>query len=266
MLIIGERINGMFTDIGNAIADKDKKPVQDMALKQIENCAGALDINVGTRVPKAERADVMKWLVETVREVTDIPLAIDNPALSTMRVGIEAASKGGSAIINSTTGQEDKLDGFMKLAKEFSAGIIGLSIDEKGVAATADAKIEIGMRIIASAMENEVPVDQVYLDPIILPVNCNQSAPGIVLDTIRQFTMLSDPAPHVVIGLSNLSQGTQERHLINRTFLVMAIAAGLDSSIQDPLDTELTDAMITAELLLNKSIYSDSYLKAYRQR
>ena len=104
MFIIGERINGMFTDIGDGIAAKDKKPIQAMAEKQIENCASALDINVGTRVPKAERAEVMKWLVETVREVTDMPLAIDNPALSTMRVGIEAACKGGPCIINSTTG------------------------------------------------------------------------------------------------------------------------------------------------------------------
>jgi 5-methyltetrahydrofolate corrinoid/iron sulfur protein methyltransferase len=78
--------------------------------------------------------------------------------------------------------------------------------------------------------------------------------------------MLSDPAPHVVVGLSNLSQGALERRLINRTFLVMAIAAGLDASIHDPLDDEMTDAMITAELLLNKTIYSDSFLKAYRQR
>ena len=153
-----------------------------------------------------------------------------------------------------------------KLAKEFNAGIIGLSIDEHGVAATVDAKVEIGMRIIAAAMEAGISPDSVYLDPIILPINCNQQAPGIVLETIRQFKMLSDPAPHVVVGLSNLSQGTQERHLINRTFLVMAIAAGLDTSIQDPLDHEMTDAMITTELLLNKTIYSDSFLKAYRQQ
>jgi 5-methyltetrahydrofolate corrinoid/iron sulfur protein methyltransferase len=266
MFIIGERINGMFTDIGDGIAAKDKKPIQAMAEKQIENCASALDINVGTRVPKAERAEVMQWLVETVREVTDMTLVIDNPALSTMRVGIEAATKGGKAIINSTTGQADKVDGFMQLAQDCSAGVIGLAIDEQGVAATADAKVEIGMRIIASAMEHDVSLEDIYLDPIVLPVNCNQQAPGIVLETIQQFKMLSDPAPHVVVGLSNLSQGTQERPLINRTFLTMAIAAGLDCSIQDPLDTDMTDAMITAELLLNKAIYSDSYLKAYRQK
>ncbi len=183
-----------------------------------------------------------------------------------MRVGVIAAAKGGlPVVINSTIGQQDKLEAFMALAHEFDASIIGLSIDEKGVAASCDEKLEIGMRTIAAAMEAGVPVENVYLDPIILPVNVNQTAPGIVLETIRQIKMLSDPAPHVVVGLSNLGQGALEKHLINRTFLVMAIGAGMDASIHDPLDEELTNAMVTAELLLNKSIYSDSYLKAYRQ-
>ena len=96
-------------------------------------------------------------------------------------------------------------------------------------------------------------------------MNCDQKAPGIVLETISQFRLLSDPAPHVVVGLSNLSQGASERPLINRTFLVMAMAHGLDASIHDPLDEELTNAMITAELLLNRTIYSNSFLTAYRQ-
>lgn len=267
MLVIGERINGMFTGIGNAIAAKDKKPIYEMAEKQMASGADALDINVGTRVPKAERPAVMQWLVEATREVSNKTLSIDSPSIEVMRVGLTGACKnGGKAIINSTTGQQDKLDAFMKLAKEFEAGIIGLSIDEKGVASTAEAKTEIGMRTIAAAMEVGLDVTNVYLDPIILPVNCNQQAPGIVLETIRQFKMLSDPSPHIVMGLSNLSQGASERSLINRTFLVMSIAAGMDASIHDPMDVELTDAMVTAEMLLNKSIYSDSFLKAYRQK
>ena len=265
MFVIGERINGMFTDIGDAIANKDVKPVQSMVDKKIAAGADALDINVGTRVPKAERADVMQWLVKATREVTDKPLAVDNPALSTMRVGIEAGCKGGKMIINSTTGQQDKLDGFMQLAKEFEAGIVCLSIDENGVASTTDAKLEIAMRALAAATEVDVPMEDIYLDPIILPVNCDQKAPGMVLETISQFKLLSDPAPHVVIGLSNLSQGATERALINRTFLVMAIANGLDASIHDPLDEVLMNEMITAEVLFDKTIYSNSYLQAYRQ-
>lgn len=266
MIVIGERINGMFKVIGDALQARDKKPVQEMAETQLAHGANMLDINVGTRVPKAERAEAMKWLVEATREVTDIPLSIDNPGLETVRVGLQAATGKGRAIINSTTGQADKLAAFMKLAKEFEAGIVGLSIDENGVAATSEGKVEIGMRIVAAAVEADVPIEDVYLDPIILPINCDQKTPGIVLATISQFKLLSDPAPHVVVGLSNLSQGASERSLINRTFLALAIGAGLDASIHDPLDEELTNVMITAELLLNKTIYSDSYLTAYRQR
>jgi 5-methyltetrahydrofolate corrinoid/iron sulfur protein methyltransferase len=265
MIVIGERINGMFKNIGDAIAAKDAAPVRRMAEQQLAAGADALDINVGTRVPKGERGEVMEWLVAAVREVTSAPLAIDNPSLETMRRGVSLASKKGKAIINSTTGQADKLAGFMALAREFGAGIICLAIDENGVASTPESKAEIGMREMAAAMEAGVPNEDIYLDPIILPLNCEQKAPGIVLQTISQFKLLADPAPHVVIGLSNLSQGASERPLINRTFLTMAIGAGLDASIQDPLDEELMNAMITAELLLNKSIYSDSYLKAYRQ-
>jgi len=266
MFVIGERINGMFTSIGDAIQAKDPQPIRSMAEGQIAAGANALDINVGTRVPKNERPAVMKWLVESTREVTDICLAIDTPNLEVMRIGLEAACRKGPGMINSTTGQADKLVQFMNLAKEFNASIIGLAIDENGVASTADAKVEIGMRELAAAMEAGLTPDQVYLDPITLPLNCAQQAPAIMLETIRQFKMLSDPAPHVVIGLSNLSQGATERGLINRAFLVMAVQAGLDASIHDPLDTELMDAMITAEVLLNKMIYSDSYLKAYRQK
>jgi len=266
MFVIGERTNGMFTSIGDAILAKDPQPVRAMAEQQLGCGANALDINVGTRVPKAERPAVMQWLVATTREVTDICLAIDTPNLEVMRVGLEAACRKGTGMINSTTGQADKLAAFMQLASEFKARIIGLAIDENGVAATADAKVEIGMRVLAAALDVGLSADEVYLDPITLPLNCAQNAPGIMLETIRQFKLLSDPAPHVVIGLSNLSQGATERGLINRSFLVMAIQAGLDASIHDPLDEELMNAMITAEVLLNRMIYSDSYLKAYRQK
>ena len=126
MFVIGERINGMFQVIGEAIANKDKKPVRDMAERQLAAGADALDINVGTRVPKAERAAAMKWLVEATREVTDKPLSIDNPGLETVRVGLQAATGKGRAIINSTTGQAEKLAAFMELAHEFNAGIVGL--------------------------------------------------------------------------------------------------------------------------------------------
>src|SRR4030043_801334 len=117
MIVIGERINGMFRAIGNAIAAKDRKPIQEMAERQLAAGADVLDINVGTGVSKAERPEVMKWMAEATREVTDKPLSTDSPHIDVMRAGLEVACKKGSAIINSTTGAQDRLDALLSLAK-----------------------------------------------------------------------------------------------------------------------------------------------------
>lgn len=262
MIVIGERINGMFKTVNAAIQERNKAVIQDLALKQLAEGAQMLDINVGTAT--ADPIEAMQWLVHTVREVTDVPLSIDSPNLATVKAGLEACS--GAKMINSTTGQEEVLNNFLSLAKEHDASIVALCMDEKGVPVDVDGRVEIAMRVIAKAMEFDIPIDKLFIDPIVLPVKADQTGPGKVLESIKQFTMLSDPAPHIIIGLSNLSQGAVDRKLINRVFLAMAIGMGLDAAILDPLDTELMDTLITAEMLMNRTIYSDSFLKAYRQR
>ena len=260
MIVIGERINGMFKVIKEAIVSGDKKPVQDMALKQIEAGATMLDINVGPT--SAEPEKTMVWLVEAVQEVTDITLSIDSPKFPVMKAGLEACKN--KKLMNSTTGREDDLTKFMPLAVEHDADIIGLTIDENGVPNSAEGRSEIALKILSTAMENGIDPTRLFIDPIVLPVKADQKSPAFVLEAINQFTMLCDPPPHIVVGLSNLSQTAIDRKIINRTFLAMGIARGLDAAIIDPLDTDLMDAMITAELLMNKTIYSDSFLKAYR--
>lgn len=262
MIVIGERINGMFKAVNQAIQDRDKAVIQDLAQRQLAEGADKLDINVGTAT--ADPIAGMRWLVETVREVTDAPLSIDNPNINTIKAGLEACT--GEKMINSTTGSDEALDTFFPLAKEHNASVIALCIDDKGVPVSVEGRCEIALRIVAKAMEHGIPVEDLYIDPIVLPVKASQTGPGVVLECIKQFSVLSDPPPHIIIGLSNLSQGAVDRKLINRTFLAMAVGAGLDAAILDPLDTELMDAMITAEMLMNRAIYSDSFLKAYRQK
>jgi len=116
-----------------------------------------------------------------------------------------------------------------------------------------------------AAMEHGVPVEHLYIDPITLPVKAVQDQCPRLLQALGQFRQLSDPPPHTVIGLSNVSQRAQEKHLLDRIFLVMCMAHGLDSVILDPLDKELMDSLITAELLLDKQLYCDAYLEAYRR-
>jgi len=261
MIVIGERINGMFKAVRKAIQAQDKAAIQDIAKKQIEAGANMLDVNVGPAA--ADEVAAMQWLVETIQEVTDIPLAIDSAKPPVVRAGLKACKK--KALINSTTGETEKLTTLIGLAKEFNAGILGLTMDEKGIPDSIQARMEIGLKILAAAMEAGIPTDDVHLDPVILPVKFGQPQIKILLHTIRELKQLSDPAPKIVCGLSNVSQGTLDRPMVNRTALVMALAWGLDEAIVDPNDKELMDAMITAELLLNKFIYCDSYLTAYRK-
>ena len=153
-----------------------------------------------------------------------------------------------------------------ELAKKYNAQVIGLAMDKSGVPNNKEKRLELAATIVAKAMDYGINPEDLYLDPIVLPVNVAQTQGKEVLESIREFRMLCDPAPQTTVGLSNVSQGTKARPIINRTFVAMAIANGLTSAILDPLDKELMNALITAELILNKNIYCDSFLEAYRKK
>ena len=259
MFVIGERVNGMFLDVKKGIQEKDKSIIQKVALDQVAAGANALDINVGPASDKPLEA--MVWLVEAVQEVTSITLCIDTPKFDVMKAGLEACKN--PKVINSTKGEEDKLDKFMPLAKEHDASIIGLCINEKGIPKDVNGRVETAALIAMKAMEHGVDTDKLYIDPIVMPGNVAQDQALIVLEAMSQFKMLSDPAPHIVVGLSNLGQGAKERELLTRTWIVMGVLSGLDAAIMDADDDKMKEAFITAELLMNKAIYSDSYIKAY---
>ena len=260
MYSIGERINGMFKSVAAAIQTQNPEPIQKLAKAQLEAGASALDVNVGPAAAEAKAA--MEWLVKTIREVTDVALAIDTTKPDVMARGLELAGPG--SIINSSKGQQEQLDIFLPMAVEHEASIIVLTIDENGIPRDASGRDEIALRAVAAAMEKGLPPERLMIDAVILPVNVAQPTPGHVLETIRNVKLLSDPPPKTVLGLSNVSQGTTQRALINRTYLVMALAAGLDAAILDVLDSPIMDAMITSELLLNNAVYCDDFLKAYR--
>lgn len=264
MIPIGERINGMFLDVKKAIAEKDKKPIQELALKQKQAGAAYLDCNVGTAA--ADQEAVMRWLVETIQEATDTPIAIDSQKLNVVRAGLAAIDNPKGCLVNSCSGDEAKLDVYLPMCVENNARLIALTMNKEGVPQSIDKRVEIAAAIIGKAAEHGMPTDRLFLDPIILPINVPgaQAQPGYILEALSQIRIMTDPPVHITCGLSNLSQGTVERSIISRTFVVMAAAVGLDSAIVDVLDTELMDAWITADMLLNKQIYSDSFLKAAR--
>jgi 5-methyltetrahydrofolate corrinoid/iron sulfur protein methyltransferase len=143
--------------------------------------------------------------------------------------------------------------------------IITLTMDKNGVPQDIDTRVAIAAEIVSKAMEKGFDTQRLFIDPIILPVKVPnaQVQPSNILTAMDQIRYLSEPAPHMTIGLSNLSQGATERSLINRVFLAMAISRGLDSAIVDVLDEKLMNVLATAEMLMNKQIYSDSFLKVY---
>lgn len=262
MIIIGERINGMFKDIGQAVREHNPEPLQHWAKKQQEAGATYLDVNTG---PNAEDQVVaMEWMVNVVQEVSDLPLCLDSTNYDAIEAGLKLCKK--PAIINSCPAERAKIERVFPMAVQYGAKIIGLTMDEKGIPKNADNRIALAMELVASADEFGLPMEDLFIDPLILPVNVAQDHAPEVLEAIKQVKILSNPAPKTVLGLSNVSQKSPDRPLINRTYLAMAMACGLDAIIADANDDALMDTAATGEILLNQSVYCDSYIKVFKSR
>lgn len=262
--IIGERINGLFKDIREAVANRDPKPIQEWARKQYEAGAHWLDVNTGPVADKNEQAEIMAWMVKTAQEAVDLPCCIDSTNLMAIEEGLKVHK--GKAMINSTTAEQAKMDAFFPLAAKYNAAIVALAMNEKGVPKSSDDRIALAMELVANADGYGIPMEDLYIDPLVLPVNVAQEHAPEALEALRQVKMLANPAPRTTVGLSNISQKAPDRALINRTFLAMAMVCGLDSAIMDANDDALVDTAATASIILNQSIYCDSYIKMFRNR
>jgi 5-methyltetrahydrofolate corrinoid/iron sulfur protein methyltransferase len=259
MIFIGERINGGFKDIVKAVKEKNSDIIKKWAIRQTQARANYIDVNIGAVSNKVE--DYI-WMIETVQETVPTPISIDTNKLEFVKEALKLCQK--APLINSTTAHDEKLDQLVGLAVEHEVSLIGVCMDEKGSPQDVNRRVELGAKIFTYAVERGLPPERLFLDPVIMPLKFLQPQATNVLEAISQFKLLSDPPPHVAVGLSNISSQTMESKLINRTFLVMAIEAGLDAVICDVTDTELVNATITAELIKGKHIYSDSFLKAYQ--
>jgi 5-methyltetrahydrofolate corrinoid/iron sulfur protein methyltransferase len=262
MIIIGERINGMFKDIAKAIREQDPGPVQEWARKQERNGAHYLDINVGPSSPAP--IDAMKWLVEVTQEASDLPLCLDSTKYDAIEEGLKLCKR--PAMINSVPAEMPKMERVFSMAAEYGAEIIALAMNKEGIPKDADSRIGLAAELVATADAFGIAPDMLYIDPLVLPCNVAQDHGPEVMRTLREIKLISDPAPKTVVGLSNVSQGTKNRELINRTFAVMAMANGLDAGIVDANDDELMAAIASARIILNMDIYCDSYVDVFIQR
>ncbi len=260
MILIGERVNAGFKDIKAAIEGKDPKPIKKWARIQADAGASYIDVNLGTVSNKP--ADLC-WMIEQVQEEVDVPISIDNNKPSMLREAIPVCTK--PPLINSTTAVEEKMNELFPLVAKHDASIIGLVMDESGSPTSADKRVENAAKLFEKALEHELSPQQLFIDPIIMPLKFMQEQAVEILNAVSQFRLLSEPPCHIVCGLSNISNGAKHQKLINRTFLVMLIAHGLDAAIMDVTDEEMIAGMLTAELVMNRSIYADSYIQAFKK-
>ena len=220
MIAIGERINGMFDDVKRAIADNDKKVIQDLAKRQTDAGASYLDVNVGTAA--ADQQATISWLVETIQETCSTPLCLDSQKPDVIAAGLKVADTSNGILLNSTPlnkrNDDTILDKYIEMAEEAGpeGKLIALTMDKNGVPQDVDTRVAIAAEIVQKAMEKGFGSNRLFIDPIILPVNVPnaQIQPTNILDAIGQIKYLADPAPHITMGLSNLSQGTTERSLL----------------------------------------------------
>lgn len=238
MYIIGENIQILAPRIKAAIADRDPAYIRELARAQVDHGAQTLDLNIGPR--KRDGIEVMQWMIDEVYdEVGPVPLSLDTTNASAIEAGLKRCKELGiQAMINSTSADPDRLNTTMPMAAEYGARIIALSMD-KNIPATADGRVGLAMEVLVpKAEELGIPIENIYLDPLVLTVNgCQEHGPE-TLNAIRSFKMLWDPSPMTTVGLSNISNSVphENRSLLNRTYLVMLMAAGLDTAIADPLD------------------------------
>jgi len=259
MFAIGERINGMFKDVGRAIESRDAGPIQELALKQIKGGANALDLNVGP--VRGGQLDNLLWLIETVQEVTQATLCIDTAKPEVMMEAVPTCKN--PAIINSSKAVEAQLETYLDLAQRTGASLVALTIDETGVPKDVDGRVQMGATIVTKAMEAGLEMNRLFVDPVILPIYVAPKQPRFLLEAIGQMRMLTDPPPNFVIGLSNVSQNCRERSLLDRAYVAMAIGAGLNAAILNVLHSELMEVAIAAEVLMEKHLYCDDFVAAY---
>ena len=260
MLIIGERINASRKAIAEAIASRNTALIQNEAKIQAAAGADYIDVNAGTFV--GEEAKYLKWLMETVQEVVDIPLCIDSPDPAVIKAVLPLAKR--TPMINSITLEPSRLEGILALVVEYKAKVIGLCQSEDAVANTAVEKILMAGQVVEKVEAFGIPRHNLYIDPLVYPLATNHESALATLDAIEQI-MTEFIGVHTTCGLTNVSHGLPARKLVNRTFLAAAILRGLDSAILDPTDKELYGALKAALMICGRDEFCMEYIKGFRE-
>jgi len=259
MLIIGEKLSIIAKKVREAMTKKDKGPIQDIATAQWKAGAGMIDANIGPAEDGGEA--LMEWMVTTIQEVVPLPLCLDTTNYKAIEAGLKIHNnKWGKPLINSTSNDPERFP-MLELAAKHNAQIIGLTVGKGGLPADAEERAAIAAEIMGRAMEYGVPLEDLYLDPLVLQIATSQDHAFHVIKAIKMFQELNDPPMKTVVGLSNVSNGCpkQLRPILNSYFLALLIYEGLTAAIADP--HEITPTVKTINVILGKTLYAHSYLE-----
>ncbi|ADL12582.1 methyltetrahydrofolate cobalamin methyltransferase [Acetohalobium arabaticum] len=257
MIIIGELINTSREEVEPAVKDRDKEFIQELAKKQEEAGVDYVDVNCGTLI--REEPEALEWLVETVQEAVDVPLCIDSPDPKAIKQGLEAHE--GKALVNSITAEDERYDEVLPLIKEYDANIVALVMNDNGMPDDATDRIEVATELVDNLLEDGIPAEDIFVDPIIQPIGTDSEMGEHILNAVEEISSKYEDI-HITCGLSNISHGLPQRQLLNQAYLVLAMSRGMDSAILDPLDEKIMSLAQASDTLLGKDQYCSDYIKA----
>jgi 5-methyltetrahydrofolate--homocysteine methyltransferase len=258
--IIGERINPTGRKkLAEELRGGDLSTVELDTHAQVEAGADMLDVNAG--IPLVDEAELLAKMLQTVQAAADIPICIDSSVIEALEAGLSVYE--GKALVNSVTGEDDRLEEILPLVAKHGAAVIGLANDETGIPETPQQRLEIATKIVSAAGDHGIPPEDVVIDPLAMTVGADTEA---VTTTLQTISLIRDNlGVNMCLGASNVSFGLPERHVLNAAFLPMAMAAGLTSAIMNTAEV-CVQAVRGADLLLGHDAWGASWIAAHRAR
>lgn len=264
MLIIGEKINATRSAVKKIISERNKAELLKLAKRQAAGGADYIDVNVATGVGgRKEEAAAMTWAVSTIARELDGCVCIDSADPHVITAGL-AAMEGDCAMVNSVKANDENLKAVLPVVAAKKALLVALAMDDSGIPPDVSGRISACEQIAAACKIHGVSMDKVYFDPLVLPISADMRSGRVTLETLGKIKQIF-PESSTVTGLSNVSYGLPRRGRLNAAFLQMAVYAGLDAAIVDPLDTDILNGIRTAEVLVGKDRHCRRYLRAFRK-
>ncbi|HOJ10226.1 MAG TPA: methyltetrahydrofolate cobalamin methyltransferase [Clostridiales bacterium] len=261
MIIIGEKINSTIKSVRDAIEKHDSLFIQDLAEKQCKAGANYIDVNAGMFYDN--EPENLEWLVKTVQEGTDAPMAFDSPNPAALEKALKV-NKNGKPIINSITDEKERYESILPLILEYNTSVIALCMDDSGMPETIEDRFLVAERLIDKLTSKGVNPCDIYIDPMVRPIGTGSHYGITAIETIR-IVKSKYPEVHIACGLSNISFGLPGRKVFNQAFLIAAMTAGLDGAILDPLDKKLMTFLYATEALLGQDEFCMNFLTKYRE-